>query len=188
MIMSMYKICVTNRHLVEGDFFETLEKVLKSNPPELLILREKDLSQEEYGIYAKRVIEMCSRYDVECMLHYFVEVAENIGHRKIHLPLSIFLEMPQERKKYFEKIGVSVHSVQEAVEAEKQGASYVTAGHIFVTDCKKGVSPRGIEFLRSVCREVDIQVYAIGGINEVNGDECVKAGAAGVCMMSGYMK
>lgn len=50
--------------------------------------------------------------------------------------------------KEFETVGVSVHSADEAVLAEKMGATYVTAGHIFATDCKKGLEPRGIEFLK----------------------------------------
>ena len=49
------------------------------------------------------------------------------------------------------KIGVSIHSAEEAKEAVSLGASYLTAGHIFTTDCKKGVPARGLEFLKEVC-------------------------------------
>ncbi len=44
------------------------------------------------------------------------------------------------------------------------GASYLTAGHIYATDCKRGLPPRGLGFLKEVCREVSIPVYGIGGI------------------------
>ena len=88
----------------------------------------------------------------------------------------------------FDTIGVSVHSADEAAEAERLGASYVTAGHIFATDCKKGVPPRGLEFLRGVCEKVKIPVYAIGGINAENAKSAVGAGADGVCIMSALMK
>lgn len=54
--------------------------------------------------------------------------------------------MNENAEKEFETVGVSVHSADEAVLAEKMGATYVTAGHIFATDCKKGLEPRGIEF------------------------------------------
>ena len=85
------------------------------------------------------------------------------------------------------RIGTSVHSAEDAIYAMKHGAAYVTAGHVFATDCKKGLEPRGLHFLKDVCCNVDIPVYAIGGINENNMESCIKAGAAGVCMMSGYM-
>lgn len=88
------------------------------------------------------------------------------------------------------KTGCSIHSVEEAVEARNMGASYITAGHVYVTDCKKGLAPRGLDFLKNVCDSVDIPVYAIGGINIDDGrrEEVKKYGAAGSCIMSGMMK
>lgn len=87
----------------------------------------------------------------------------------------------------FRQIGASCHSVEDAVEAQELGCTYITAGHIFATDCKKGVPPRGLEFLRSVCESVDIPVYAIGGVNEKNIDSVRSVGAHGACIMSGLM-
>ena len=83
--------------------------------------------------------------------------------------------------------GVSVHSAQEALNAQEAGASYVTAGHIYRTKCKEGLEPRGTGFLKEICTTVNIPVYAIGGININNARECIEAGASGVCIMSGYM-
>ena len=54
--------------------------------------------------------------------------------------------------------------------------------------CKKGLAPRGLDFLHEVCSSVKIPVYAIGGIHEENMESCIQSGAAGVCMMSEYMK
>ena len=87
----------------------------------------------------------------------------------------------------FDQIGASVHSVEEATEAVTLGATYLIAGHIFSTDSKKGVPPRGLSFLKQVCDAVSIPVFAIGGItrNDVN---AIKAtGAKGVCIMSEAM-
>lgn len=85
-------------------------------------------------------------------------------------------------------MGVSVHSPEEAKEAEALGADYVTAGHIFETDCKKGLKGRGLEFLRQVSQGVSIPVYAIGGISAENMESVREAGANGACIMSGFMK
>ena len=87
-------------------------------------------------------------------------------------------------------LGCSVHSVEDAIEAEKLGASYLTAGHIFATDCKRGLPPRGTGFLKQVCESVNIPVYAIGGIGLDDGkiDRVRECGAAGACIMSAFMK
>ena len=99
-----------------------------------------------------------------------------------------FLNLSDTDRNFFEKIGVSIHSVQEALAAMRLGASYVTASHIYQTDCKKNLVPKGIDFLKEVVKNVDIDVYALGGINSYNIDECINAGASGICMMSQYMK
>ncbi len=180
-------ICITNRHLVKGDFYSQIEMVLKKKP-DSIILREKDLDEKEYAELAKKISAMCDKNGTELILHNFYNVAIELGIRKIHLPLFVFEDMAEEDKKRFDKTGVSCHSVEEARKAESLGASYITAGHIFATDCKKGLEPRGIKFLENVCASVDIPVYAIGGINDENRGLCIEAGAAGVCIMSGFMR
>lgn len=77
--------------------------------------------------------------------------------------------------------------MEDAVEAQKLGCTYITAGHIFDTDCKKGLPGRGHEFLRNVCRAVTIPVYAIGGITPENAEEIYQDGASGACLMSSLM-
>ena len=112
----------------------------------------------------------------------------HLGGTAIHMPLHRFMEMPEEQKQKFSVRGVSVHSVEDARLAEQCGATYLTAGHVFVTDGKKGLAPRGLDFLQEVCSSVKIPVDAIGGINDKNAASCIWEGAAGVCVMSGYMR
>ncbi len=85
-------------------------------------------------------------------------------------------------------LGTSIHSVEDAKEAERLGADYIFAGNIFETDCKKGLPGRGLEFLENVCKAVNIPVYAIGGISEEKMPQILGTGAAGGCMMSGFMQ
>ena len=136
---------------------------------------------------AEKVTEICGKYGTECILHNFADTALELAHPKIHLPLPVLREMSEEDKTKFRIIGSSCHSPEEAVEAESLGAAYITAGHVFATDCKKGLPPRGLDFLKAVCESVDIPVYAIGGISAENIDDVRKAGAAGGCIMSGLM-
>lgn len=180
-------ICVTNRHLCEGDFFERIEKIASSGV-KAIILREKDLNEREYSDLAKKFTEICEKYKVEAILHTYVDSAIKIGVRSIHLPLPVFKDLSGEKKGFFRTTGVSCHSVEDALEAEKLGASYITFGHVFVTECKKGLEPRGLDALKNVCKAVKIPVYAIGGIDKQNIGSVIEAGAAGACIMSGFMK
>ena len=182
-------IAVSNRKLCNRPFLEQIERVCKIHP-EAVILREKDLTEEEYRILAKEVMNICSRYQVSCILHNFWETAIELGSTSVHLPLQVLQKTTDEEKKKFTKIGISIHSVEEAKEAERLGASYLTAGHIYATDCKKGLLPRGREFLEEVCKEVNISVYGIGGIkfDEEQWNDMEKCGAVGGCIMSGMMK
>ena len=85
-------------------------------------------------------------------------------------------------------MGTSIHSLEEVKEAVRLGADYLFAGNIYETDCKKGLPGRGLDFLSQVCMESSVPVYAIGGVNEERLPEILSTGAAGGCMMSGFMK
>ena len=188
MIISMSDIlCVTNRTLCKEDFLERVEKIAASHPKGI-ILREKDLTEEAYKGLAEDVMSLCKKYEIPCMLHSFTDVAIQLGAESIHLPLHILRELDEEEKQKFKTIGASCHSVAEAQEAESLGCTYITAGHVFVTDCKKGLAPRGLDFLKGVVESVSIPVYAIGGISSENIDDVRKAGAKGACIMSGLMR
>ena len=94
----------------------------------------------------------------------------------------------REKYPHIQRIGTSVHSVEDAIFAELHGADYITAGHIFATDCKKGLPGRGIEWLNSICNAVSIPVYAIGGISDANASMLSDCNIAGYCMMSASMQ
>lgn len=189
-------ITVTNRNLCERPFLEQIERVCKQKP-RAIVLREKDLTKEEYYQLAREVQDICDKYEISLIPHTFLKAARELNITKIHLPLPklevISKASPREFKEelsFFETIGVSIHSVEDALLAQKLGATYITAGHIYTTDCKKGLAPRGLEFLKDVCQAVKIPVYGIGGINL--DEEKIKlveeAGAAGCCIMSAMMR
>jgi thiamine-phosphate pyrophosphorylase len=179
-------ICVTDRLHCQGNFFERIEQIAKALPYSI-ILREKDLQLKEYEKLASGASKICDRYNVPLVINSHINVAKKLKVSNIHLPMEIFLKHRDELST-FKKIGVSVHSVEEAKLAESMGADYIIAGHIFRTDCKKGVLPRGLGFLQIVCSEVSIPVYAIGGIKHNNINDVLKCGAEGICLMSQLMK
>lgn len=184
----MFKtICVTNRNICEGDFLKRIETVGQGGA-DMLILREKDLGEAQYESLARSVLAICEKNQLPCILHNFPQTARRLDHPLIHLPLPILRKLPEAERKFFTVLGASCHSVEEAAEAEELGCTYITAGHIFETDCKKGLPGKGLEFLNEVCRNVSLPVYAIGGIGPANIDAVRKVGAAGACRMSGFMK
>ena len=179
-------LCVTNRLLCRGDFTERIQRLAKAQP-EGMILREKDLTESGYKSLAGTVMEICGRYGVRCILHGFAEIAAELDAAALHLPLPLLRELPPDKRKKFTVLGASCHSAEEAREAEALGCTYIIAGHVFDTDCKKGLTGRGVEFLKQVCESVTLPVYAIGGINAENAGQAINAGAKGVCVMSGAM-
>lgn len=179
-------ICITNRRLCKEDFLQRIEHIAKARP-KAVVLREKDLPEKEYAILAKKVIHICQKYEVPCILHTFTDVAVTLNIKAIHMPLPLLRKMTAQEKKKFAIIGASCHSLEEANEAERLGCTYITAGHIFLTDCKKGLPGRGLPFLKEICQKVSVPVYAIGGISSENIEAVRRTGAAGACIMSGFM-
>ena len=181
------EIYITNRHLCQGDLVERIA-LLTAHSPKYIILREKDLLASEYGMLAERAIAACAPSGVTCVLHTFVAVAKELNHPIIHLPMNILRELPEVERKWFKVLGASCHSVEEALEAQRLGCTYITAGHIFPTECKADVPARGLQFLREICQAVSIPVYALGGITDDNRMACLTAGAAGTAVMSSAMR
>lgn len=179
-------ICVTNRHLCRGDYRERLLEVAKAHPY-AIILREKDMSEDEYRELAEWFLPICRKEGTKLFLHNFYRVAQDLKPDGLHLPLHVLEEIYSEKLGVSE-LGASCHSVEDAKRAEQFGCTYILAGHIYDTDCKKGLPGRGLEFLRKVTEEMTFPVYAIGGIAPENIDEVRSSGAAGACIMSSAMK
>ena len=179
-------LCVTNRALCREAFLTRIERIAACHPAGI-ILREKDLSPVTYKELAVPVMRICAQYKVRCILHSFVDIAIQLHVDAVHLPLHILRKMSAEEKSCFSVLGTSCHSVEDALEAQVLGCTYITAGHVFETDCKKGLPGRGLGFLQDVCAAVSIPVYGIGGIDDTNIAQVRAAGASGACLMSSLM-
>ena len=195
---------ISNRKLCENEnlekqiekIFSAYEKkiILKNFEIVALTLREKDLNKNEYLKLIEKVYPICQKYKINLILHqnYDLNLDEKYDIEGIHLSYSIFKSLNQNIKaeliKKYKRIGVSIHSLDEAKEVESLGASYVIAGHIFETDCKKDLEPRGLKFIEDLSSTLTIPIFAIGGIDEKNSLSVIDSGAFSVCMMSSIMK
>ena len=186
-----HTIAITNRALVQGDFLEQMQKVIRLHP-HAVILREKDLSDDAYEALAEKILGLCEAEGVRCFLHSRIAVARNLGCRRIHLSVPVLEAMSEaERiglKHDFAEISVSCHSLEDVDIAVKNGATQIILGTIFETECKKGLKGKGLGFVEAICKSCPLPVYAIGGISLERLPQVRKAGAAGGCMMSGFMK
>ena len=195
---------ISNRKLCENENLEKqIEKIfsayerkinLKNFEIVALTLREKDLNKNEYLKLIEKIYPICQKYKINLILHqnYDLNLDEKYDIEGIHLSYNIFKSLNENIKaeliKKYKRIGVSVHSLEEAKEVENLGASYLVAGHIFETDCKKGLKPRGLKFVEDLSSALTIPIFAIGGIDEKKSLSVIDSGAFSVCMMSSIMK
>ena len=195
---------ISNRKLCENEnlekqikkIFSAYEKkiILKNFDIVALTLREKDLDKNEYLKLIEKIYPICQKYKINLILHqnYDLNLDEKYDIEGIHLSYSIFKSLNENIKteliKKYKRIGVSIHSLDEAKEVESLGASYVVAGHIFETDCKKSLEPRGLKFIEDLSSALSIPIFAIGGIDEKNSLSVINSGAFSICMMSTLMK
>jgi len=147
--------------------------------------REKELPVEERIGVAKRLAVLCSGRAV-FIVNDEVEVAQAAGADGVHIGREdVSLKTARYLLGKDRLVGVTVHSVEEAVAADKGGADYVAVSPIFTTSTKKDAgAPVGLETLRAVKAAVQMPVAAIGGINESNADSVIAAGADMVCAIS----
>lgn len=109
-------------------------------------------------------------------------VAGTFGMPWLHLPASWLEGTPPFGR--FQRVGLSVHSFDEAVDADAIGADYVTFGHVFPTHSHPGEPARGLQALADIVDRLTIPVLAIGGITAANVSEVLATGCAGVVVMS----
>lgn len=185
-------IAVTDSASCPRPLAEQIERLTKLTElrPQAVILRAKSLDKAAYRTLALQAQQSCEAAGIPLILHSDWQLARELGISMLHLPLALLRQISEYERAYFTWLSTSVHSVGEAQEAQALGATVLIAGHIYTTQCKAGLAPRGLGFLQSVCSAVNLPVYAIGGISfdATQHAELKANGARGACVMSAYMK
>ncbi|QQY80235.1 thiamine-phosphate pyrophosphorylase [Keratinibaculum paraultunense] len=174
---------VTNRHIANKDFFNIIEESIKGGIDKI-ILREKDLCTTKLLELSIEVKKITDKYNIPLIINSNLKVAQEINAYGFHCGYEDFIS---NKYKYDGVIGVSIHSIDEAIICEKKGANYVLAGHIFETNCKKGLPPKGLNFINELKKTISIPIIGIGGINETNINMILNTKISGVAVMSHIM-
>jgi thiamine-phosphate pyrophosphorylase len=149
-------------------------------------VREKDLPVRELLSIAQELRRITREFNAKLFINDRVDVAVAIEADGVHLGHQ---SMPSEAvRKIAGKrmlVGVSTHSLAEAVNAEETGADFITLGPIFVTPSKMQYGePLGVESIRIIKKHIRIPVFGLGGIRNANIAQVMQAGADGIAMIS----
>ena len=152
-------------------------------------LRAKGLKTSEFLDLATRMAAVLKERSVPLIINDRVDIAMACGADGVHLgqddgPPDVARTLLGGSK----IIGVSVNTLEEAHEAERLGADYIGLGPIYATTTKDTELPvLGPEELRRMRQKIGIPIIAIGGINAGNAAEVMKAGAAGIAVVSAIL-
>ena len=181
----MILYAITDRSwLGEKSLAQEVEEAIKGGAT-FIQVREKNLAFDEFLSIAKDVKKITDKYKVPFVINDNVDIAVEADADGVHIGQGD--EVINEARKKLDKdkiIGLSVHTVEEALNAQKNGADYIGVGAVFNTSSKSDASSVDLDTLKEICASVDIPVVAIGGINEDNILELKGSGIDGVAIIS----
>jgi len=181
----MLLYAVTDRAWVgTKSLYEQVKEALE-NGVTCVQLREKELNESDFLKEAKQISTLCKEYKVPFIVNDNVNIAIACKADGIHIGQED-MELTNVRKLVGEDmiIGVSAHTVEEAIKAQEGGADYIGIGAVFATSTKTDVDVLSFETLRSICEAVDIPTVAIGGIKKDNICKLKGSGIDGVAVVS----
>ena len=176
---------VTDRAWVgRQTLYQQVESALKGGVT-CVQLREKELDEEAFLKEAFELHDLCKKYNVPFFINDNVDIAIRCHAEGIHVGQED-MAAAQVRARVGEgmMIGVSVHSVEEAKQAVRDGADCLGVGAMFSTSTKTDVDVLPKETRKAICDAVDIPVVAIGGLNKSNILELSGTGVDGVALVS----
>ncbi|RBW70563.1 thiamine phosphate synthase [Bacillus taeanensis] len=169
----------------DRDLLEVMEEAIQGGA-DIIQLRDKKSSKIEVLKKAQALRELTKKYGVTFIVNDHIDVALAVDADGIHLGQD---DLPlHEARKIVganKVIGISTHCIEEAREAEKNGADYIGVGPVFPTNSKEDVvDPVTTSYVEQVAKEITIPFVAIGGIKLHNVDQVLDAGASRICVIT----
>lgn len=175
---------ITDRSLSRAG---TLNDVRSAIDAGVTVIQYRDKNTETRAMYEEALAlkDLC-RKKARLLINDRVDIALAVEADGVHIgqddmPFNIARRLLGKKR----IIGLTVHSIDEAREAQELGADYVGVSPIYATATKRDAGKAaGIELIRAVKKEIRLPVIAIGGINLSNAPDVVAAGADGLCAIS----
>lgn len=180
---------ITDRHQCgEAGLIAAVERALRGGV-RAVQLREKDLSTRERYELAMKLRALTSTFGSRLFINGDAALARAVEADGVHLPQDgLPADVCRRILTPGMLIGVSTHTLQEARDAKQKGADFITFGPVYHTASKaKYGAPTGVESLRSVCREVALPVFGLGGVSAERLDDILSAGATGAGVISAIL-
>lgn len=176
---------VTDRSwLGNGTLSDAVEAALRGGST-MVQLREKSLTQADFLQEAKTLAALCARFQIPFLINDNLEIALACNADGVHVGQD---DMdPQKARALLgpgKILGVSAHTVDQALAAEKTGADYLGVGAVFSTATKQDAASVPLETVREICQAVSIPVVAIGGISADNILSLQNSGVVGAAVVS----
>lgn len=176
---------VTDRSwLGNGTLSDAVEAALRGGAT-MVQLREKSLTQEDFLQEAKMLAALCARFQIPFLINDNLEIALACNADGVHVGQDDMA--PQKARALLgpgKILGVSAHTVDQALAAEKTGADYLGVGAVFSTATKQDAASVPLETVREICQAVSIPVVAIGGISADNILSLQNSGVVGAAVVS----
>jgi thiamine-phosphate pyrophosphorylase len=181
-------LVITDRLNTTLPFEEVLSQVLRAGCRWIMV-REKDLATAQLCPFLETVQAAAAEFGATISVNNDFTAASIRGIRAIHLPQGQPVSAIRRVMGEQTLIGVSAHSVAEAMQAAAESANYVTASPVFETPSKPGYGPAlKPEGLAEIVTAARVPVLALGGVTAANAGDCIRAGAAGVAVMGSVMR
>ncbi len=182
-------LIVTDRHQTAGrPLVSVLQRALSAGTPAIQ-LRERDQSVRELAALAREIRALAAPRGSQLVINDRIDVALTLEGVGVHLrsnslPATVARRLVGDRR----LLGVSAHSVEEAVQAEAGGADYVVLGPVYDTPSKKAFGPPlGLRRIEEACRLVRIPIVGIGGVTASRAHDVRRAGAYGVAVIAAVL-
>jgi thiamine-phosphate pyrophosphorylase len=182
-------LCFITDRKVSGLSYEDMTRKVLLKGVRWIQFREKETSRREIYQNAIRLRRLTKDYDAVFVVNDFPDIAMCSGADGVHLGQD---DLPlKEARKIMGRdriIGISTHSLEQAAEAEKDGADYIGFGPVFPTLTKDAGGPKGIAMLREIRKQVNIPIVAIGGISLENISSVLQTGVDAVAVASAILR
>jgi len=182
-------LCFITDRKVSGLSYEDMTHKVLLKGVQWIQFREKETSRREIYQNAIRLRRLTKDYDAVFVVNDFPDIAMCAGADGVHLGQD---DLPlKEARKIMGRdrlIGISTHNLEQAAEAERDGADYIGFGPVFATLTKDAGRPKGISMLREIRKQVHIPVVAIGGISLENIGSVLQTGVDAVALASAILR